>query len=119
MSSRLETLRERRLAILAACDQDRKDVANAFGGVQRELRVADRVVAAAQRLKHHKTMAGVMAAGLVLAPVFARKWIRRASWWLPIALQGYRMFKSSGEERRTPRRRRSRRRGDPSSLPPE
>ncbi|HKW13788.1 MAG TPA: hypothetical protein VJS69_04810 [Candidatus Krumholzibacteria bacterium] len=104
MSSRLETLRERRLAMVATCEQDRIDLSDAFAGVQRELHVADRLVAVAQRLSRHKAILGVMAAGLVLAPVMARKWIRRASWWLPIAIQGYRIIQSSRRERRTRRR---------------
>ena len=100
MSSRLETLRERRLAIVAACEEDRIAVADAFAGVQRELHVVDRVVATAQRVKQHKMVVGLIAAGLVMAPVLARKWIRRAAWWLPIVIQGYRIIKSSRSDRR-------------------
>lgn len=102
MSSRLDALRERRLAIVAACEEDRAGVAQALGGIQRELHVADRVIAVAQSIKANRVMMGVVAAGLVLAPVFARKWIRRASWWLPVAIQGYKIIQSS----RTGRRRR-------------
>ncbi len=105
MSARLESLRERRLAIVAECDQDRTGVALAWGGIQRELHVADRVITVAQRFKENRAMMGVVAAGLILAPVFARKWIRRASWWLPIAIQGYRIIRQSSQHKRRERRR--------------
>jgi len=98
LSSHLEMLRERRMALVAACDLDRADVAKAFGGVEHELRVADRVVATVQRLKSHPVIVGVLAAGTILAPVLARKWVRRAASWLPIAIQAYRMVRG----RRTP-----------------
>jgi hypothetical protein len=97
MSSRLDSLGERRLAIVAACDQDRADVAQAFGCIQRELHVADRVIAVAQGIKANRVVMGAVAAGLVLAPVFARKWIRRAAWWLPVAIQGYKIIKQSSQ----------------------
>lgn len=112
MSSRLDSLRERRLAIVAACEQDRADVASAFGGIQRELHVADRVIAVAQRVKENRVLVGAVAAALVLAPVFARKWIRRAAWWLPVAIQGYRIVQSS-------RNKRSSRRKHEDTLPAE
>lgn len=98
MSSHLEMLRERRVALVAACDQDRAAVAKAFGGVEHELRIADRVVATAQRLRSHPVVVGLLAVGTILAPVLARKWVRRAASWLPIAIQAYRMVK----DRRTP-----------------
>ena len=100
MSAHLDGLRERRLAIVAVCDQDRADVAQAFGGIQRELHVADRVVAFVQRIHGNRAVMGIAAAGLVLAPVFARKWIRRAAWWLPVAIQGYKIIQSSRTKRR-------------------
>lgn len=100
MTGRFGTLRERRLAIVAGCEQDRLDVADAFRGMQRELHVADRVVAAAQRVKDHKFVVGLIAAGLVMTPVLMRKWIRRASWWLPILIQGYKIIQSSRSGRR-------------------
>jgi hypothetical protein len=98
--SRLETLRERRLAIVAACEQDRADVADAFGGIQRELHVADKIVSLAQRLKGNPAVIAVMVGGLIFTPVLARKWIRRAAWWLPIAIQGYRIIQQSRGRRR-------------------
>jgi hypothetical protein len=83
------------MAIVADCDQDRRDLAIAFHGIEHELRVADRVVSIAQRLKGHPVIVGVLAAGTILAPVLARKWVRRAASWLPIGLQVYRMFKGA------------------------
>jgi YqjK-like protein len=99
LSSRLEMLRERRLAIVAGCERDREQLAQAFGGIQRELHVADRVIAIARRLSRHRAILGVVAAGLILTPVLARKWVRRASLWLPIAIEGYRIVKSVGGKR--------------------
>ncbi len=92
MSSHPETLRERRLALVAACDQDREQLAGAFDDIQHELRIADHVVSVAQRLKSHPVLVGVVAVGAILAPVLARKWVRRAASWLPIAIQGYRFM---------------------------
>jgi hypothetical protein len=105
MSSHLDALRERRLALVASCDQDRTDVAQAFGGIQRELHVADRVIAVAQGIKANRVVMGAVAAGLVLAPVFARKWIRRAAWWLPVAIQGYKIIRQSSQHKKRERRR--------------
>ena len=99
MSSQLDVLRERRLAIVAVCDADRAAVADAFGDVERDLHIADRVVRVAQRLNRNRVVVGVMAAGLALAPVLTRKWIRRAAWWLPIVIQGYRIIQSSRDKR--------------------
>jgi hypothetical protein len=95
MSSHLESLRERRLAIIASCDADRMAVADSFGEIQHELRIADRVVSAAQRFSRNKVLVGVLAVGLVAAPILARKWIRRAAWWLPVIIQGYRTIRSA------------------------
>jgi phosphatidylglycerophosphate synthase len=89
--------------MVAVCEQDRIELSDAFAAAQRELHVADRVVAAAQRLARHKAILGMMAAGLVLAPVMARKWIRRASWWLPILIQGYRIIRQSSQPKRRTR----------------
>ena len=105
MSSHLETLRERRAAIIAACDADRMAVADSFEELQHELRIADRVVSAAQRFSRNKVVVGVLAAGLVAAPVLARKWIRRAAWWLPVAIQGYKIIKQSSQQKRRKRHR--------------
>jgi len=92
--SRLETIAERRRSLIAQCDADRAALATAFRGVERELHIADRVVAMARGLNRHRVLVGVAAAGLILAPVMARKWIRNAVWWLPIAIEGYRVVKN-------------------------
>jgi hypothetical protein len=105
MISHLNTLRERRLAVIALCDDDRRDVADAFLGLQHELRVADKIVSVAQGLNRNRVVMGALAVGLVVAPVFARKWIRRASWWLPIVIQGYRVIRQSSRPERGTRRR--------------
>jgi YqjK-like protein len=104
MSAHLDGLRERRLAIVAACDQDRADVAKAFGGVEHELRIADRVVSTIQRLKSNPVIVGVLAAGTILVPALTRKWVRRASVWLPIAISGYRIMTQSSRSGRRKRR---------------
>lgn len=94
MSSHLEMLRERRLALIASCEEDRAQLADAFSTVEHEFRIADRIVATAQRLKGHPAIVGILAAGSILAPVLARKWVRRAASWLPIAIQAYRMVRN-------------------------
>jgi hypothetical protein len=42
--------------------------------------------------------------GLILAPLAARAWIRRAMWFVPLALEGYRLVRSLDAARRTPPR---------------
>jgi hypothetical protein len=96
-------LRERRLALVGACEGDRRGVAEAFGAIERELHVADRVIAVAQRVSSNRAVMGALAGVLIVAPVLARKWIRRAAWWLPIAIQGYRIIQSSRRKRRSSR----------------
>jgi len=105
LSSPLDGVRARRLALVAECDRDREQLAVAFGGVRRELHVADRLVAIAQRLSRHRAIMGVVAAGLIFNPALARKWIRRASLWLPIAIDGYRIIGQSSQRERRERRR--------------
>ena len=100
MSPHLETLRERRLALVAACDQDRLDVAGEFGAMQRELHVSDKIVSIAQRVSRNRAVIGALAVGLIAVPALTRKWIRRAAWWLPIAIQGLRIIHSARNERR-------------------
>jgi hypothetical protein len=91
MSARLDALRDRRLALVARSDTDRDAVAATFDELAGELHIADRVVATAQRLSRHHVWVGVAAAGLVLAPVLMRRWIRSAGWWLPVAIGVFRL----------------------------
>jgi hypothetical protein len=103
MSSRLDGLRERRLALVATCDRDRDQVAAAFGGIERKLEIADRVVSAVQRLNRNRVVMAVVAAGLILVPVLTRKWVRKAAWWLPIVISGVRFLRSRRSEKRARR----------------
>lgn len=100
MSSRLDERAERRSEIIARCEENRAALAAAFGGVQRELRVADLVVSAARGVGRNKLVVGMAAAGLILAPVITKKWIRRAVWWLPIAVEGYKIVHTLRDSRR-------------------
>jgi len=91
----MESYDKRRSDLIARAETDRNALAAAFADVQAELHVADRVVAMAQRVGRHKWILGVAAAGMVVAPVLARKWIRRGAAWLPLVLAGYRVVRKA------------------------
>ena len=95
MSGFMESYEKRRSDLSARAEADRNALAAAFADVQEELHVAEKVVAIAQRVARHKWIFGVAAAGMVVAPLVARKWIRRAAAWLPIALAGYRVVRKA------------------------
>ncbi len=91
--SRLGELAERRREIIAACDADRDALAQSLTGMEREIRIADRIVLVARAMNRHRVLVGAAAAGLLLAPAVTRKWIKKLSGWLPLVIEGYRAFK--------------------------
>jgi hypothetical protein len=101
VSSRLRTLAERRQALIVRSDQERDEVAGIFGGFERKLAVVETVIATARRLHRHRALVGAAAVGLVFAPLAARKWLGRAIWLVPLALEGHRLARDLDEERRT------------------
>ena len=96
--SRLDELAERRREIIVACDTDRDALASSFTGMERELRIADRIVSVARTMNRHRALVGAAAAGLLLAPAVTRKWIKKLSGWLPVVIEGYRAFKKARTE---------------------
>jgi hypothetical protein len=102
MSSPVEGLAGRREALIARSDRERAALAATLGGFEKVIAVAELGVAAARGIQRHRVLVGVATAGLVLAPLAARTWMRRAIWWLPIAIEGYRLARSLGGTRREP-----------------
>lgn len=94
MSGETNTLAERRQALVQRSDQERAELATIFGGLERKLAIVDTVVATARRLNRHRLLVGAAGAFLVLAPLAARSWIRRAVSLVPLALEGYRLVKA-------------------------
>jgi len=94
MSARLAALAERRKALIAGSDQARGEFAAIFGRIENSLWVADAVVAGARRLQRHRILVGV---AVLVVPFAFRKWIRRAIWLLPLAIEGYRTVKAHRE----------------------
>jgi hypothetical protein len=100
VSARQVELVERRKALLARSEENRAELGVIVGGLERKFAVADAVVAAARKLSRYRGLIGAAGLFLILKPVAARKWVRRATWLLPLALQAFRMFKGHDEEPR-------------------
>jgi hypothetical protein len=100
MSSRLDELRERRLGLVARSDDDRNALAGTFGGVEKQFHVVDMLVSVVQRVNRHRAILGLVAGGLILTPVVTKRWVRRASWLLPLAIAVFREMRSTRESRR-------------------
>ena len=94
MSSRLDALAGRRAVLIDRSDRDRAVLAAAVGSLERQLAVADVIVATVRRVHRHRALVGAVAALLILAPLAARTWVRRAMWVLPLVIEGYRAVKS-------------------------
>ena len=96
------TLAEHRKTLVAQSDRERAELAAIFGGLERKLAVADAVVVGARRLTRHRALIGAAGVCLIFAPTGARRWIRRAVWLVPLALEGYRTVKSVLKRRDEP-----------------
>jgi hypothetical protein len=100
MSSRPDALAERRRALIARCAEEREELGAIVGGIESKLALAETVVATARGLNRHRALAGAAGVFMVLAPLAARSWIRRALWLIPAAIEGYRLF--AGHRRSPP-----------------
>ena len=100
MSSRLDALAARRKDLIARTDRQREELAGMFGAIGNRLGVVEAVVAGARQLHRHRFLAGAAGVFVLLAPVAARTWLRRAFWLVPLAIEGYRLAKSSRASRR-------------------
>jgi hypothetical protein len=73
-----------------------------MSGLEREIAVADALVETARRVHRHRFLVVGFAAGMVLAPVAALKWLRRAMLLAPLVLEGYQLVRALGGARRAP-----------------
>lgn len=96
MSARMQALAERRKALVARSDRERAELAALFGGIENRMWLVDTVVAGARRVGRNRFLVGAAGVLLVLAPIAARSWLRRAVWLLPVVIEGYRAVKSRG-----------------------
>jgi hypothetical protein len=95
------TVADRRRTLILRSDENRRALASVVGGLERQFALADVVIATARRVNRHRALFGVVAVGLVLAPIAARKWLGRAMWMVPLALEGFRLARSIGRARRS------------------
>lgn len=91
MSAAIDHYSARRAELVARLERDRAGVADAFGAVQGKLRVAEALVGAVQNANRYRTLTGALAVMAVLSPVFARTWLRRAAWLIPVAIEAIRL----------------------------
>jgi hypothetical protein len=91
MSGMLNGLAQRRMALVARADQDRAALVESFSGIQRRLVVAETVVSTVRRMRRNRALLGAIAVFGIVAPLAARKWIRRASFFLPLVIGGVRL----------------------------
>ena len=103
MSSRLQVLADRREALIARSDEERAALGAAFVGIERKFVFVEAGFAAVRRVNRRRALLGAAAAWMVLAPLSARLWIGRLSWWLPLATEGYRLVTSFAGARRAPK----------------
>jgi len=83
------------MELVARLDRDRAAVADAFGAVQGKLRVAEVLVGVVQNANRHRTVTSALAAMAVFSPVFARTWLKRAAWMIPIAIEAVRLARNA------------------------
>lgn len=97
----MNTLAERREALLARSDQNRAEMAAIVGGLERKFTVAETVVKAARGLSRHRALFGAAGLSLILIPLASRTWLRRVMWAAPIVLQVVRTVKTHAQARDT------------------
>jgi hypothetical protein len=95
VSSYIADLARRRDVLVASSDQDRAALASAFGGIRGRMGIAETIVSGVRRARRHRTSMGIIVTMLAMvAPFAARRWIRRATWFLPLVIEGVRLAKS-------------------------
>lgn len=100
MSARMDGPAARRKALIERCDRERAELAALLGGIEDRFALVDTVVTGARRLSRHRLVVGAAGVFMLVAPVVARTWVRRALWLLPVVLEGYRAVKSRAGDRR-------------------
>jgi len=90
---------EQRAQLIERLDRDREAVAEAFTAVRGRLKVAEKVVGVVQGANRHRALSGVLAALAVVSPFFARTWMKRAGWLLPLVIEGIRLVRKRRDDR--------------------
>ena len=88
---------QRRVELIERLDRDRVAVAEAYTALQGRMKVAETVVGAARTAKKHRVLAGALALAAVVAPLTARTWLKRAAWFIPLAIEGIRIVRRMRE----------------------
>ena len=99
MSTPMDDPAQRRVELVERLDRDREAVAEAFTDVRGRLKVAEKVVSAVQRANQHRALSGTLAMLAIVAPFFARKWLKRAGWFLPLVIEGIRFVRRKRNDR--------------------
>ena len=97
MSTDVNNAALRRAELVARMDQDRESVADAFTSLQGRMKVTEALVGVVRRANRHRVLTGTIAVLAIVAPFAARTWLKRAAWFLPLAIEGIRLAR--GERR--------------------
>ena len=104
MSTHVHSAALRRAELMARMDEDRESVADAFTSLQGRMKVAETLVGVVRGANRHRVLTGTIAVLAIVAPFAARTWLKRAAWFLPLAIEGIRL--GAQRARRPSRRRR-------------
>ena len=91
MSGHAQTLADRRLALVARSDAERRALGATFSDIERRLFLVEVGYQAVRRVHRHRALLGAVTIWSAVAPVAARLWIRRLGWWLPMGIEGLRL----------------------------
>lgn len=99
MSTPIDDPAQRRAELIERIDRDREAVAEAFTAVRGRLKVVENVMSVVQRANRHRALSGTLAMLAIVAPFFARKWLKRAGWFLPLVIEGIRLVRRKRNDR--------------------
>jgi hypothetical protein len=103
MNAARESVLDRRRALVADSERHRDTLTGTLDVLGRQLALVDAVITAARGVHRHRALLGAAAGLLVLAPLGARQWIGRATWLVPLVVEGFRLARSRGRAgRETP-----------------
>jgi hypothetical protein len=98
MSERFDELARRRAQLVDRVNRDRSGLADEFDALHRRMRVAEVLVGVARHASRQKTLTGAIAVLSIVAPFTTRTWLKRAAWFLPLALEGVRLARRTHQE---------------------
>lgn len=101
MSGHFQALAARREEAVTRTDRERAALGSALDDIERRFHLVEAGLASAQRMRRHRVVMGAVAVWSVLAPVAARAWIRRLGWWVPLAIEGYKLTRQFALARRS------------------